>query len=225
MSLTNQEDLKCENNSINQLTKEEKDRLTEENFGLVGYVAKKFMNTKIPYDELFSQASVGFVKALNNFDKNKKIKGEPVKFSTYAISCMTNDILYFYRKERKFSQNNISINTILSEDKNGNGFNLEQILYSNQLEGDNSLEDSVLMKEDKDILIGLLDELSEKEKYIITYRFGLDRGIKKTQKEIAEKVGMSQANISKLEKSIIKKCKKLLNDKEKKFNNYKKLMN
>lgn len=225
MSSTNKEDLIVQEDTIKELTKEEKDKLTEENFRLVGYIAKKFMNTNIPYDELFSQASVGFVKALNNFDKSKKINGEPVKFSTYAISCMTNDILYFYRKERKFSQNNISINTILSEDKNGNSFNLEQILYSNQLERDNSLEDSILKKEDMNILMGLLDELSEKEKYIITYRFGLDRGIKKTQKEIAEKVGMSQANISKLEKSIIKKCKKILKDKEKKFDNYKKLIN
>lgn len=199
-------------NQSNKLTKYEKDKLTEENFGLIGYVAKKFMNTRIPYDELFSQASVGFVKALNNFNKDKKIDDKPVKFSTYAISCMTNDILYFYRKERKFSQNNISLNTVLSEDKNGNGFSLEQILSTNKLEGDNdSLEDKIIKKENKSILFGLLKGLSKKEQYIIIYRFGLNKGIKKTQKEIAKEIGMSQANISKLEKNIIKKCTKILN--------------
>lgn len=188
------------------LTQEEKERIAEENYSLVFYVVKMFQNSGVSYDELVSIAMVGYAKALNAFDKDRN-----VKFSTYAINCIRNEILFFLRKEKSHMRNNVSMGTILSMDKNGNNLYLEEVISSDEKE--NKLEENIILNEDISLLREAIGHLTPKEAYIITYRYGLDRGIIKTQKEIASTIGMSQANVSKLEKSILEKIKHMLQKK------------
>jgi len=189
------------------LTTEEKEVMAEENYSLVFYVVKMFQTSGIAYDELVSIAMVGYAKALNAFDTERN-----VKFSTYAINCIKNEILFFLRKEKNHMKNSFSMNTVLSTDKNGNNLSMEETV-SNLDNGDITLEQDVMLSDDIHLLQKALDFLSDKEKYIITYRYGLDRGIVKTQREIADTIGMSQANVSKIEKNILDKIKKILKDK------------
>lgn len=189
------------------LTTEEKEIIAEENLSLVFYVVKMFQNSGVSYDELVSIAMVGYAKALNAFDTERN-----VKFSTYAINCIKNEILFFLRKEKNHVKNNVSMNFILSTDKNGNNLSLEETV-SNIDQNEKSLEENVMLSSDIEILMASLEELTEKERYIITYRYGLDNGIVKTQREIADVIGMSQANVSKIEKNILEKIRKILKDK------------
>lgn len=187
-----------------KLTPQEIEEYAEENMRLIPYVLKSLYNTDIPYDELHSVGVTGYTKALVSFDKTKG-----AKFSTYAINCIKNEILFFLRKENKYMQNTTSLNTILAKDKNGNNLELEETISDNEL-NDTSLEDTILKDETRQILLKAIDELSEKERLIILYRFGLDRGIKKTQKELADEINMSQANVSKIQEKALKKLKVIL---------------
>lgn len=189
------------------LTTQEKETMAEENYSLVFYVVKMFQSSGVSYDELVSIAMVGYAKALNAFDTERN-----VKFSTYAINCIKNEILFFLRKERNHMKNSFSMNTVLSTDKNGNSLSMEETV-SNLDNDEKSLEQDVLLNDEIGILQKSLAFLSDKEKFIITYRYGLDRGIIKTQREIADTIGMSQANVSKIEKNILEKIKKILKDK------------
>ena len=189
------------------LTAEEKDFYAEENDALVFYVVKMFQNSGVAYDELVSIAMVGYAKALNAYDTERQ-----VKFSTYAINCIKNEILFFLRKEKNHMKNTFSMNTILSTDKNGNNLSLEETV-GNTDNNEMTLEQDVMLSGDIALLRKAIDFLTDKEKYIITYRFGLDQGIVKTQREIADTIGMSQANVSKIEKNILDKIKKILKDK------------
>lgn len=199
------------------LTNEEKEITAEQNYSLVFYVVKMFQNSGVSYDELVSIAMVGYAKALNAFDNERN-----VKFSTYAINCIKNEILFFLRKERTHVKNNVSMNLILSTDKNGNALSLEETVSKNDTDDSKSLEQDVLLSSDIAMLYKSLGDLTDKERFIITYRYGLDRGIIKTQREIADSIGMSQANVSKIEKNILDKIKKILKDKHHVVDNYSK---
>lgn len=188
------------------LTEKEKEQLAEENYSLVFYVVKMFQGSGVSYDELVSIAMVGYAKALNSYDTERN-----VKFSTYAINCIKNEILFFLRKERNHIRNSISMSSVLSMDKNGNSLHLEETVSNYDLE-ERSVEDDIILSGDIEILRKALNDLSEKERYIITYRFGLDGGIIKTQREIADAIGMSQANVSKIEKNILDKIKRILKE-------------
>lgn len=181
--------------------------MAEENYALAFYVVKMFQNSGIPYDELVSISIVGYSKALNAFDTERN-----VKFSTYAINCIKNEILFFLRKEKNHMKNSFSMNTVLSTDKNGNSLSMEETV-SNIDNNERSLEQDVVLNDDILLLRKALEYLTPKERYIITYRYGLDQGNVKTQREIAEIIGMSQANVSKIEKNILDKVKKILKDK------------
>lgn len=189
------------------LTKIEKDTIAEDNYSLVFYVVKMFQSSGIAYDELVSIAMVGYAKALNAFDTERN-----VKFSTYSINCIRNEILFFLRKEKSHMKNNVSLNMILSMDKNGNNLSLEETVSNLDVKA-KSVEEDILLADDIDTLRKTLVLLTPKEQYIVTYRYGLDRGVVKTQKEIANAIGMSQANVSKMEKNILDKVYKLLKDK------------
>lgn len=189
--------------SSQKLTKEERERYAEENMKLIGFVMKSLYPSQVDYEELYDVGVTGYAKALVSYNK-----GNGAKFSTYAYNCIRNEILFFLRKEGKHINNNISLNSILSVDKNGNNLQLEDIVSDE--EKDTGLEDKILEDEQRTILLKAIDELSEKEKKIIIYRFGLDRGIKKTQKELAEETNMSQANVSKIQEKAIKKLKVIL---------------
>lgn len=187
-----------------KLSMEEKNKIAEENLPLIHYVLKSLNNTGVMYDELFSVGMVGYAKALDSYDKSRE-----VKFSTYAINCIKNEVLFFLRKENKHNQNTTSLNKILSIDKNGNNLELEEIMADDKM-GDKGLEDIILEEENKQVLLKAMEYLKEEERFILIYRFGLDRGIVKTQKEIADTINMSQANVSKIQKNCLHKLKLIL---------------
>lgn len=187
------------------LTPEEQKEIAENNLALIHYVISKLNNPVVAtYDELVSVGMVGFTKALVNFNKRKK-----VKFSTYAINCIKNEILYFLRKENKHCEHNTSLNTVLSTDKNGNNLQLEETLSEDEIK-QKSLEDLILEEENRNILLEAMRHLKEEEQFILIYRFGLDKGIIKTQKEIADSINMSQANVSKIQKNCLNKLRLIL---------------
>lgn len=187
-----------------KLTQEEKEILAEENMSLVHYVANKFRNTRLPYDDLYGAALLGFTKALNSFDSERG-----AKFSTYAVNCMKNEIRFFLRKERKQSEHTVSYNLVLSTDKNGNDFELYNILADKSDESADMLE-LMITKENSNSVIKAIEQLSETEQYIMKHRYGINGAKFKTQKEIADEINMSQANVSKIQKNSLKKLKKIL---------------
>ena len=172
--------------------------LIERNLRLVVYIARKFETTKISIEDLISIGTIGLIKAVNTFDPDKKIK-----LATYASKCIENEILMYLRKTSK-TKNEISFDEPLNTDWDGNELLLSDILGT---EGDvifKYIEDEV----DKDLLNQAIKKLTKREKVIVELRFGLDNGMEKTQKEVADLLGISQSYISRLEKRIIKRLRK-----------------
>lgn len=172
--------------------------LIERNLRLVVYIARKFENTKISIEDLISIGTIGLIKAVNTFDPDKKIK-----LATYASKCIENEILMYLRKTSKI-RNEISFDEPLNTDWDGNELLLSDILGT---EGDiifKYIEEEV----DKNLLNSAIEKLSSREKTIVELRFGLTSGMEKTQKEVADILGISQSYISRLEKRIIKRLKK-----------------
>lgn len=196
--------------TVGPLTSNEKDILAAKNIPLVHSIVKKFANTGIDYSELLSAGYVGYAKALDTFTKGKN-----VKFSTYAYRCIQNEILYFLRREKRHRDNDISLSRPISTDKNGNVMTVDSIV-STEDAGHKSVEQEVELNETVKILLDIIDEyLSNTESFIIRNRYGLDNKKPRTQKEIADEIGMSQANVSKLEKGINDKIKKIMSSKYK----------
>lgn len=190
---------------LSLLSKEERDEFAVKHEKLIYFTANQFKGSGIAFDEIVSIATLGFAKALNKYDRNKG-----VKFSTYSIRCMRNEILYFLRKEKKH-MSNLSFNKVLSTDKNGNDLSLESILEDSAV----NIEENYIQDEHAIILRKAITELNENERYIAVYRFGLDQGIVKTQAEIAGEINMSQPNVSKIEISIKDKLREILTKKYK----------
>lgn len=188
------------------LTEEEKNELAENDTKLVKYMAKKFVNTGIDEEELTGIAYEGYVKALKMYRKNKK-----TKFSTYACKCMANEILCFLRKEKKWSDNVTSMNAPIGVDKNGNALDLERVLKEDNAK---ELDEVVISKDIDNLVLTSLSVLNETEKYITLHRFGLNGKEEKTQKVIAEDLGISQAYVSKLEKDCLMKIKKYIQEED-----------
>jgi RNA polymerase sigma-E/F/G factor len=172
--------------------------LIERNLRLVVYIARKFDNTKISIEDLISIGTIGLIKAVNTFDPDKKIK-----LATYASKCIENEILMYLRKTSKL-KSEISLDEPLNIDWDGNELLLSDILGT---EGDiifKYIENEV----DKSLLKEAMEKLNNREKTIVKLRFGLTTGIEKTQKEVADLLGISQSYISRLEKRIIKRLQK-----------------
>lgn len=186
------------------LTEKEKELYAEENLRLVHYTANQFRNTRLPYDDLYGAALLGFTKALNSFDTEKG-----TKFSTYAVNCMKNEIRFYLRKERRHSDNCKSYNNILSTDKNGNDFEGINTII-NESEDAQEAADLLIQQENEEAILRAVSRLTELEQYIINHRYGLNGFEFKTQKEIAEEINMSQANVSKIQKNCLRKIKKFL---------------
>lgn len=183
----------------------EKEICAEENMDLIHFVANKFRNTRLPYDDLYSVCMMGYTKALNAFDKNRG-----VKLSTFAVNCMQNEVKFYLRKEKKHTTNTISSATVLSRDKNGNDFQLEDILSEQENDNVLSIEETYELSEDKGIILEAIDSLTDQEQYIMNSRYGLNGFKVKTQKLIAEEIDMSQANVSKIQKNCIDKIKRFV---------------
>lgn len=169
--------------------------LIERNIRLVVYIARKFENTGIGIEDLVSIGTIGLIKAVNTFDPDKNIK-----LATYASKCIENEILMYLRKTSKL-KSEISFDEPLNTDWDGNELLLSDILGT---------EDDIIFKYlEEEIDRGLLDEaietLNDREKQIMELRFGLRGQEEKTQKEVADFLGISQSYISRLEKRIVKR--------------------
>ena len=175
-----------------------KSRLIEHNLRLVVYIAKKFENTGIGIEDLISIGTIGLIKATNTFCADKNIK-----LATYASRCIENEILMFIRKTSTQRQE-FSIDEPLSMDWDGNELLLSDVIGSDEDEVYRDIETS----EEKRIIYSAIERLGEREKEIIMLRFGLCGGKEKTQKEVADMLGISQSYISRLEKKIIADLKK-----------------
>lgn len=181
---------KCDENA--------KRELIEHNLRLVVYVARKFENTGINIEDLISIGSIGLIKAINTFDTGKNIK-----LATYASRCIENEILMHLRKTHN-SKTEVSIDEPLNTDWDGNELLLSDVLGTPCDEVSKDIEDEV----DKMLLREAIEKLSARERSIMELRFGLKSGTEKTQKEVADMLGISQSYISRLEKRIIVRLKK-----------------
>lgn len=182
---------------------EARQTLVERNLRLVVYIAKKFENTGVGIEDLVSIGTIGLMKSINTFKSNKNIK-----LATYASRCIENEILMFLRKSNKI-KGEISIDEPLNQDGDGNELLLSDILGT---EGDitsRRIEDEV----DKKLLKESITKLSKREKNIMELRFGFGTDKEKTQKEVADMLGISQSYISRLEKKIISKMRREIKSK------------
>lgn len=179
---------------------EAKKTLIEHNLRLVVYIAKKFDNTGVGVEDLISIGTIGLIKAINTFNPTKKIK-----LATYASRCIENEILMYLRRNSK-TKLEVSIDEPLNVDWDGNELLLSDILGTEEDTIYRDLENEAERK----LLIRALNKLSSREKMIVRMRFGLDdpEGHEKTQKEVADLLGISQSYISRLEKKIMQRLKR-----------------
>ncbi|MFD3448054.1 RNA polymerase sporulation sigma factor SigE [Microbacteriaceae bacterium 4G12] len=175
--------------------------LIERNLRLVVYIARKFENTGINIEDLISIGTIGLIKAVNTFNPEKKIK-----LATYASRCIENEILMHLRRNNK-NRSEVSFDEPLNIDWDGNELLLSDVLGT---------EDDIITKDleasvNRHLLLKALHQLNDREKQIMELRFGLDGGEEKTQKDVADMLGISQSYISRLEKRIIKRLRKEFN--------------
>lgn len=177
-----------------------KSLLIEHNLRLVVYIAKKFDNTGVGVEDLISIGTIGLIKAVNTYNPVKKIK-----LATYASRCIENEILMYLRRNSK-TRMEVSIDEPLNVDWDGNELLLSDILGTDDDVISRKLEDEVEIT----LLGKAINKLSPREQTIIRLRFGLNNadGKEKTQKEVADLLGISQSYISRLEKRIMKRLKK-----------------
>lgn len=170
--------------------------LIERNLRLVVYIARKFENTGISVEDLVSIGTIGLIKAVNTFDPEKNIK-----LATYASRCIENEILMYLRRNAK-TRAEVSFDEPLNTDWDGN-----ELLLSDVIGVESDIVRRIEEEVDKDLLGMALDRLTHREQRIVRLRFGLNNGRAKTQKEVADLLGISQSYISRLEKRILEKLR------------------
>ena len=178
--------------------KKDRDLLIEHNLRLVVYIAKKFESTGVNVEDLISIGTIGLIKAVNTFKVEKNIK-----LATYASRCIENEILMYLRRNNK-TKGEVSLDEPLNVDWDGNELLLSDILGTENDEVYGHLEDEV----NKNLLVYALRQLSGREREIVQMRFGLAGCHELTQKEVADRMGISQSYISRLEKKIIGRLQK-----------------
>lgn len=172
--------------------------LVERNLRLVVYIAKKFENSGVNIEDLISIGTIGLMKAINTFDVDKNIK-----LATYASRCIENEILMYLRRNSR-TKNEVSIDEPLNTDGDGNELLLADILGSEEDGVFKNLE----IEADRKMIGEYIGNLNDREKCIMELRFGFKCGEEKTQKEVADMLGISQSYISRIEKKIIHNMKK-----------------
>lgn len=172
--------------------------LIERNLRLVVYIAKKFENAGVNVEDLISIGTIGLIKAVNTFKMDKNIK-----LATYASRCIENEILMYLRRTSKL-KSEVSLDEPLNVDWDGNELLLSDILGTENDVVYHRLEDEV----NRMLLYGAMKKLEPREKELMEMRFGLKSGKEMTQKEVADKLGISQSYISRLEKRIISRLQK-----------------
>ena len=181
-----------------ECNEEAKRKLIQHNLRLVVYIAKRFENTKVGIEDLVSIGTVGLMKAINTFRSDKNIK-----LATYASRCIENEILMYIRKN-SHSRNDVSLEEPLNVDWDGNELLLSDVLGTEE----DSVLSNIEREEEKTIIHNAVYSLEERDRRIIQMRFGLfGNEDEKTQKEVADELGISQSYISRLEKKIISKLK------------------
>ena len=180
--------------------REARSTLIEHNLRLVVYIAQKFDNTGVGVEDLISIGTIGLIKAINTFNPEKKIK-----LATYASRCIENEILMYLRRNNK-TKMEVSIDEPLNVDWDGNELLLSDILGTDEDVIFHGIEQEV----EKNLLGKAISKLSEREQTIVKLRFGINMpdGKEKTQKEVADLLGISQSYISRLEKRIMKRLRK-----------------
>ena len=179
---------------------EAKSLLIEHNLRLVVYIAKKFDNTGVGVEDLISIGTIGLIKAINTFNKDKNIK-----LATYASRCIENEILMYLRRNSK-TRMEVSIDEPLNVDWDGNELLLSDILGTDE----DVIYKDIEVEMERKLLNKAIEKLSQRERTIVELRFGLKDpcGDEMTQKEVADLLGISQSYISRLEKKIMKRLKK-----------------
>ncbi|MFZ5815513.1 MAG: RNA polymerase sporulation sigma factor SigE [Bacillota bacterium] len=175
-----------------------KNTLIERNLRLVVYIARKFDNTGIWVEDLVSIGTIGLIKAVKTFDPSKKIK-----LATYASKCIENEILMYLRRSSR-TRSEVSFDEPLNKDWEGNELLLSDVMGTENDVTYRGLEEEV----DRLLLRSAMTKLTGREKRIMELRFGLTDGRERTQKEVADLLGISQSYISRLEKRIFKRLKK-----------------
>ncbi|MBR6045825.1 MAG: RNA polymerase sporulation sigma factor SigE [Ruminococcus sp.] len=177
-----------------------RDLLIVHNLRLVVYISKKFESTGVGLEDLISIGTIGLIKAVKTFCPDKKIK-----LATYASRCIENEILMFLRKTAQY-RNEISIDEPLNIDWDGNELLLSDILGTDDDVVNRGLENEA----DKELLLREVSSLADREKQIMELRFGLGGCRPLTQKEVADKLGISQSYISRIEKRVLRSMKENL---------------
>ncbi len=178
--------------------KQAKEKLIEHNLRLVVYISKKFENSGLNLEDLFSIGAIGLIKAVQTYDTDKNIK-----LATYASRCIENEILMQLRKTSKL-KNEVSLDEPLNLDSDGNELLLQDVIFNENESVSKNLEKSA----DRQIIWQILDKLNKREKEIMVLRFGLGGNEEKTQKEVADLMGISQSYISRIEKKVLGKMRK-----------------
>ena len=180
---------------------EARNKLIEHNLRLVVFLAKKYDNTMYDLEDLVSIGTIGLIKGIKTYKLDKNIK-----LATYASRCIDNEILMFLRKNKK-RMSEVSFEDSVNLDSEGNELHIEDIFGTEE----DLVEKSIECKDDKTLLQEEVKKLDEREKEIIELRYGLSGKKELTQKELAEKLKISQSYISRLEKKIISRLKKEIN--------------
>ena len=183
---------------IEQDNFDRRELLIVHNLRLVVYIARKFENTGVGIEDLVSIGTIGLIKAVNTFRPSKKIK-----LATYASRCIENEILMYLRKTAS-RKNEMSIDEPLNVDWDGNELLLSDVLGSDS----DSVNRNIEYQDEKRRILCLVQQLGERERKIMTMRFGLFGSKEYTQKQVADMMGISQSYISRLEKRIVQKLKK-----------------
>ncbi len=177
-----------------------RDKLIEHNLRLVVFLAKKYENTGVDLEDLVSIGTIGLMKGVKTFSNDKNIK-----LATYASRCIDNEILMFLRKNKKI-KGEVSFEESLSFDADGNELHLEDVLGTEPDVVTKPLEDNL----NKKLMMKEINSLSKRDKEIIIMRYGLFNTEEKTQKEVADLLGISQSYISRIEKKVIKRLKNVV---------------
>ena len=179
---------------------EARNKLIEHNLRLVVFLAKKYDNTMYDLEDLVSIGTIGLIKGIKTYKLDKNIK-----LATYASRCIDNEILMFLRKNKK-RMSEVSFEDSVNLDSEGNELHIEDIFGTEE----DLVEKSIECKDDKILLASEVKKLDDREKEIIELRYGLSGKKELTQKELAEKLNISQSYISRIEKKVIKKLKAIM---------------
>ncbi len=179
---------------------EARNKLIEHNLRLVVFLAKKYDNTIYDLEDLVSIGTIGLIKGIKTYKLDKNIK-----LATYASRCIDNEILMFLRKNKK-RMSEVSFEDSVNLDSEGNELHIEDIFGTEE----DLVEKSIECKDDKLLLVSEVKKLDERDKEIIELRYGLSGKKELTQKELAQKLNISQSYISRIEKKVIKKLKAIM---------------